>query len=213
MCFDSPAPVNLMLEVDFFAKAWIGEKLVIGNGFPTAYNLVFGWILIEPIQRAEIPETASYMLASVDNSIESLMEKFWKFEELKETLFQFTDDGKWEAKFRTEVIVDEIGRYIVSLPFCLSELPSFKDMHQIATRRFADLKRKLEQNKTLGSAYDRFMAEYESLGHMTVSKVSDRYVIPHYAIGRTTVNQVKWGLYSMLQHVVRPISYLIPVYM
>lgn len=55
-------------------------------------------------------------------------------------------------------------------------------MHQVAARRFVQFERKLEQNDALGSANRRFMVEYESLGHMTVSNVPGRYIIPHHAI-------------------------------
>lgn len=183
--FDSPAPVDLLLGADVFSRVWIGKKCIVSKDLPTAYSSVFGWILIGPIQQAELPAAARCMIASVDTSIEALMEKFWKIEEPEEAPLQFTDEGKCEAQFSAEVVIDETGRYSVPLPFRQAQPPSFGDMHKIAARRFVHLERKLEQDEILGAAYRQFMAEYETLGHMTISKIPGQYIIPHHAIWKS----------------------------
>jgi len=64
-------------------------------------------------------------------------------------------------------------------------------MYQVAARRFGHLERRLEQDEALGTAYRQFMAEYETLGHMSVSKVPGKYVIPHHAIWKKNGDQSK----------------------
>lgn len=180
--FDTPAPVELLLGADVFPQVWFGEQCSLGCGVPTAYSSVFGWVLIGPVSQ-EVSSNAHCLLATLNPSIESLMERFWEVEEPDQALPQFTDEGCCEAKFKAESIIDETGRYSVPLPFRQDvPLPTFNGMRRIAAKRFEHLERKLEQNEKLGVAYREFMAEYEALGHMTIAQSSGRYVIPHHAV-------------------------------
>lgn len=190
--FDTPGPVELLLGADVFPQVWFGERKFIGRGLPVAYRTVFGWLLMGPIQQLAKRVQVRCMLATISPSIESLMEGFWKMEEPEEAPLQFTDEGRCEAKFRAEAKVDTTGRYSVPLPFQQDDSPpEFEGMLRIAGRRFELLERKLERDSELGDAYRKFMAEYESLGHMTVAQEPARYVIPHHAVWKRNGNQGK----------------------
>jgi len=189
--FDSPAPVELLLGADVFPQVWIGEQRPLGHGLPSAYSSVFGWVLIGPVSQAE-NSNAHCMLVTLSDSMESLMERFWKVEEPEEAPLQFTDEGYCEERFTEESTIDEEGRYSVPLPFRRDQPdPTFKDTHRIAVQRFEYLERKLKQNETLGVAYRSFMKEYEILGHMTVAEKPGQYIIPHHAVWKQEIGKSK----------------------
>jgi len=189
--FDTPAPVELLLGADVFPQVWVGEQRSLGHGLPSAYSSVFGWVLIGPVLQ-NVSSSAHCMLATLHPSIESLMERFWDVEEPEEAPLQFTDEGCCEAKFKAETIIDESGRYSVPLPFRQDRLhPTFDGMIRIATKRFEHLERKLNQEEELGTAYRKFMAEYEALGHMSIAQKPGLYIIPHHAVWKQGNDQAK----------------------
>jgi len=102
--FDTPAPVELLLGADFFPQVWIGEQRSLGQGLPSAYSSVFGWVLIGPVLQ-NVSSNAHCMLATVNPSIELLMERFWVVEEPEEAPLQFTDEGCCDARFKAETSV------------------------------------------------------------------------------------------------------------
>lgn len=61
----------------------------------------------------------------------------------------------------------------------------------MALRRFGALERKLAANPLLKVLYDKFMAEYISLGHMSVATSPGAYIIPHHAIYRPEIDAQK----------------------
>uniref|UniRef100_A0A2S2PC00 Uncharacterized protein n=1 Tax=Schizaphis graminum TaxID=13262 RepID=A0A2S2PC00_SCHGA len=189
--FDTPAPVDLLLGADVFPQVWAGEQCSLGRGLPTAYSSTFGWVLIGPVSQ-DVSSNAHCLLATLNPSIESLMERFWEVEEPEEAPAQFTDQGCCEAKFKAETTIDETGRYSVPLPFRQGmPLPTFDGMKRIAIKRFEHLERKLTQDEKLGAAYREFMAEYEVLGHMTVAQNPGLYVIPHHAVWKQGISHSK----------------------
>jgi len=184
--FDTPAPVELLLGADVFPQVWIGEQRSLGQGLPSAYNSVFGWVLIGPVLQ-NVSSNAHCMLAVP--SIESLMERFWDVEEAP---LQFTDEGCCEARLKAETIIDERGRYSAPLPFRQDQLhPTFEGMLGRNLKRFEHLERKLRHDEELGIAYRKFMAEYETLGHMSIAQNPGLYIILHHAVWKQGNGQTK----------------------
>lgn len=81
---------------------------------------------------------------------------------------------------------NDAQRFVVTLPINekLSNLGNFR---QIATKRFYNLERKLQQNGKLREQYKQFMAEYMKLKHMSLIKwnpqqTDTEYYLPHHAV-------------------------------
>ncbi|XP_073820643.1 uncharacterized protein [Musca autumnalis] len=76
-----------------------------------------------------------------------------------------------EAFFKENCSRGSDGRYKVALPFKPKILdnspPKFCHTHYCALKRLKQVKSKFVNNSTYASKYRKFMAEYESLGHMT----------------------------------------------
>ncbi|XP_060855050.1 uncharacterized protein LOC132932698 [Metopolophium dirhodum] len=166
-----------------------GRKVSIDSTLPTAFSSVFGWILIGPV-----PDRANCyyqsLPVSMTASIEGIMERFWHVEEPEDAPVTFTEEGCCEQIFRDEATRLTSGRFAVPLPF-RAPAETFVGSHEVATRRFDAIERKLSASPVLKSLYVNFMSEYIALGHMSVATSPGRYIIPHHAVYRPEVDPHK----------------------
>ncbi|KAF0736570.1 Integrase catalytic domain-containing protein, partial [Aphis craccivora] len=191
--FDSPAPVELLLGADIFAQVLRNGRNDLGIGLPTAFETIFGWILLGPVSPniATVPPQ-TVMTSLLVTSVESLVERFWEVEEPDEIPSSFTEEGKCEEIFSRETYRDWSGRFVVPLPFRVPPTPhTFNGSRKLALTRFEHLERKLVRDDSLYSVYKQFMADYESLGHMSVSKSPGTYFLPHHAVHKMEGDNVK----------------------
>ncbi|XP_044574061.1 uncharacterized protein LOC123258254 [Drosophila ananassae] len=99
------------------------------------------------------------------------------------------EDEEVEKHFLATHTRDEQGKYIVELPFKVSET-QFADTLQGALQRFKSVERRLAQNQQLRNDYVKFMREYQELGHMReispseIPKGSNFYLPHHPVLGR-----------------------------
>jgi len=169
--FDSPPPVELLLGADVFPQVLRSKRQDLGPGLPTAFDTIFGWILLDPIDQCYFSaQPQSLVVSLLTTSIEAVMERFWQVEEPDEVPSSFTEEGKCEEIFSEETYRDSSGRFVVPLPFRIPTSPSmFKGSRQLALSRFERLEKKLSKDKKLYDAYKQFMQEYEDMGHMLLA--------------------------------------------
>lgn len=104
--------------------------------------------------------------------------KFWELEECGKSVLQH---------FKENTIRDKNGRFVVTIPL-KDSLQKLGDSRQQAEKRFIGLERKLSRNAEFKREYDKFINEYEQLGHM--KRVSDFdsndicYYMPHHGVWR-----------------------------
>jgi len=190
--FDSPAPIELLLGADVFPQVLRHKRQSLGPGLPTAFDTIFGWIILGPIdQQFFSAPPQSFVTSSFTTSIESMMERFWQVEEPDEAPSSFTDEGKCEDIFARESYRDDCGRFVVPLPFRVSPPSTFQGCRQMAVSRFERLERKLAQDQPLYLAYKQFMLEYETLGHMSLAQSPGAYFIPHHAVHKMVGEEIK----------------------
>ncbi|XP_008179923.1 uncharacterized protein LOC103308408 [Acyrthosiphon pisum] len=191
--FDSPAPVELLLGADVFPQVIRSRRHDLGVGLPTAFDTIFGWFLLGPVDPS-LPAAPqqTMMISLLTTSIESLVERFWKIEEPDEAPQSFTEEGRCEEIFAQETYRDSSGRFVVPLPFRTPPTSFvFHGSRQLALVRFERLERKLIRDKPLYLAYQQFMADYESLGHMSPAKSPGSYFIPHHAVHKMEGDNMK----------------------
>jgi len=122
-----------------------------------------------------------------NQTLSEQVERFWKQETIPEACQYTKEDVECETKFIETTERDEIGRFIVRLPVCMSvKLGDSKDS---AYRRFIALERRLSKDPTLRASYVDFMQEYEQQGHMSAvtnenALESESYYLPHQAVVR-----------------------------
>lgn len=120
------------------------------------------------------------------------MDKFWRVEEPEAAPIDFTCDGQCEVMFREKCLRDDFGQYVVSLLFRQPVADTiFAGSRTVALKRFESLERKLASDSRLRGQYSNFMAEYASLGHMSLAKTTGSYFITHHAVFKAADAEAK----------------------
>lgn len=180
--FHIASPIDVLLGADLFAHILDGRKVTVAADLPTAFSSIFGWILIGSVLQNDVERQVA-LPVSLTVSIESLMEKFWATEEPATPPPSFTEDGRCEEAFVSQHNRLPSGRFIVPLPTRVtSSSLSFPGSRERAIKRFENLERRLSTDSKLRELYSNFMAEYLTLGHMSVAKSPGTYFIPHHAV-------------------------------
>lgn len=115
--FHIESPVDLLLGADLFPMIMTSRKLVLEKNLPTAFNSIFGWILIGPVFQSAVDWSFSPPV-SLTASMESLIEKLCSIEEPIAAPLSFTVNDLCEEVFKDEHIQLSSGRTSVTLPIC-----------------------------------------------------------------------------------------------
>lgn len=200
--FSSNRKIDMILGSEIFF-----ELLCIGQIKPAGtraiwQKTVFGWILSGRVQGEQInpkPTCMSTMVSS-DNSIQNQVQKFWELEEViepKERRKYNAEESKCETHFLKTCSREPNGRFTLKLPF-RDNIQQLGESCFMATKRFYQMERKLNDNSELKLEYVRFMREYQNLGHMTLSndknihsKEHPQVFLPHHPIIRTESSTTK----------------------
>ncbi|XP_076638813.1 uncharacterized protein LOC143350677 [Colletes latitarsis] len=181
--------IEVLIGADLYAQ-------VIRSGFrriapegPIAQETAFGWILSGPINAASKARCHVRTLhCNVLESLDYAIRRFWEIEEIPSTSVLTKAEEECETHFQKTVARDATGRFIVRLPFNHPKPEeALGDSLHIALSALTRMRRKLDKDQTLAREYEEFLAEYESLEHMTRIEPSEksRLYIPHRAVIRT----------------------------
>ncbi|XP_067620077.1 uncharacterized protein [Eurosta solidaginis] len=185
--FYKPQKIDVLISSEVFFDILRGEKVTLGNGLPFLVNTSLGWVVGGQCEQPITQPLTCNVVREVE-SVESLLRKFWEVEEITSLPPQLSEEEKaCEEHFQSNIFVHSDGRLQVRLPF--KESPAaLGNSIDGARKRFFALERRLYLNPRLHQSYCEFMAEYQTLGHMTA--VSDtqldslHYVIPHHCVLR-----------------------------
>ncbi|XP_043264236.1 uncharacterized protein LOC122404367 [Colletes gigas] len=187
--------IEILIGADLYAQ-------VIRSGFrrganegPIAQETAFGWVISGPIHaEGDGRNTVRTLHCTVLESLDYAIRRFWETEEIPTTSVRSKAEEECEALFRRTVERDKTGRFIVRLPLNHPRPDeALGYSFHIALSALARMRRKLEADTTLDREYSEFLAEYESLGHMTRLEPIDqnRLYIPHRAVVRTEIATTK----------------------
>jgi len=184
------------------------ELLCIGQIKPAGtraiwQKTVFGWVLSGRVQSDQSNPQTSCMttMVSSDNSIQNEVQKFWELEEvveLQERRKYSIEECKCETHFLKKCSKEADGRFTLKLPFRNNMQQLLGESRSMATKRFHQMERKLNENPELKLEYVRFMREYQNLGHMTLSTNTNiqstehpQVFLPHHPIIRNESSTTK----------------------
>lgn len=120
------------------------------------------------------------------NKIENSIDKLWILDEFKQNNKLLTDqEAECEQMFIDNTVRDDIGRFVVKLPF-KNSINLLGHSKEGAVKRFFNLERKLAKNVIVKEMYHDFLKEYEELGHMSACENFDDndYYFPHHHVVR-----------------------------
>lgn len=191
--FDQPAPIEMILGVEFWAKIMLPPFYKHDRG-AIVQQSQFGYLVLGRFERkTESSVFNSVFVADVEDALRPLaqlndtLRKFWEIEEIKEIhLHRTPEESAAEEIFLSTHKRDANGRYVVQMPIRKNGLP-LGDSRKTALRRFFQLERRLERNPELREKYIAFMREYQRLGHMRMlpsghAEKGPVYHIPHHAV-------------------------------
>lgn len=179
--FFEPSPIELLIGNDLYPLIIDTNPHSLIKGNPCAQRTTFGWIITGRIS-PQIEHSATSSLLSVAPSLDSLICKFWEIEEVtNHPRIPNPDDILVEEHFVATHRRDTSGRYVVELPFKILA-PPLTNNRDMAMKCFLNLESRLNKNPKVKLEYDKFLAEYLSLGHMELAKVPSNYILPHHCV-------------------------------
>lgn len=184
--FDVPGPIDLLFGADVFAESLLNERIKGNSNQPTAFNSVFGWLLLGKT-RLDCT-TLVHTSLDIDNQLNSLVQQFWQLDFIPKPSLLSPDELRCEQNFVSTHLRDASGRYIVRLPFQNDSEPIFEGSRDVALRRFYSVERRLSRDPNLRAQYVDFMSDYIDAGHMSLVPADElgtgKYYIPHHCVLR-----------------------------
>ncbi|GFV84541.1 integrase catalytic domain-containing protein [Trichonephila clavipes] len=127
------------------------------------------------------------------DNLELSIKKFWEIENVEIDSVKTSELDICEDHFENTHSRDDQGRYTVAMP--LKEDPScLGESRQTATQRLNSLWKRLSGDKEYLSLYEKFLQEYEDLGHMREIKAGGSGVLfymPHHGVYRPEKSTTK----------------------
>lgn len=194
--WNQSAPIDILVGGDLYHHIYDGRKFILHANWPVALSSIFGWVLTgkyEP-SAAQNQRTVTTLLSINAAPIEQTLKKFWEIEEPPHKSIKNPEDIRAEEIFKREHTRDDTGRYLVPLP--LKDNPeTLGHSYEIARNRLLGLEKRFKNDPTLKTEYQKFMKEYQDLGHMTLvapdAARKGRYYIPHFGIWRLASKSTK----------------------
>ncbi|XP_044570437.1 uncharacterized protein LOC123257066 [Drosophila ananassae] len=183
--FSTNAPIDILLGSEHVWSVITGRKIYDDKGKLIAISSIFGWVITSLLSSRACSATA--LTTTID--IDAYLRRFWELESIQRKAEVQPEDEEVEKHFLATHTRDEQGKYIVELPFKVSET-QFADTLQGALQRFKSVERRLAQNQQLRNDYVKFMREYQELGHMReispteIPKGRNFYLPHHPVLGR-----------------------------
>ncbi|GFW70283.1 integrase catalytic domain-containing protein [Trichonephila clavipes] len=127
------------------------------------------------------------------DNLEHSIKKFWEIENVEIDSVKTSELDICENHFKSTHSRDDQGRYTVAMP--LKEDPScLGESRQTAIQRLNSLWKRLSRDKEYLSLYEKFLQEYEDLGHMREIKADGSEVsfyMPHHGVYRPEKSTTK----------------------
>lgn len=183
--FGKPGPVDFLLGADLFGRILTG-RCIDREGYPSALQTIFGWVIIGPIGSPSTLQDRSVSLIATyqqpDDPLNKTLEKFWEVEAVPEASKVDPDNVIAEDHFRSTHSRDSSGRYIVRLPFKDPVPPNLGSSYKTALTRFMKLEHRLNKIPSLKENYSKIIKEYLELGYVSQASSPGKYYLPHHCV-------------------------------
>ncbi|XP_029178110.1 uncharacterized protein LOC114945917 [Nylanderia fulva] len=124
---------------------------------------------------------AAVLNCVLGQDVDSLLQQFWIDEEISSPTPLTDEEENCERHFVRTHYRHSDGRYVVRLPFKSTPPIKIEESLFIARSLYGRMENRLKNRSDLGSQYNEFLAEYESLGHMTrVDELEQTEHLPVY---------------------------------
>ncbi|XP_067204524.1 uncharacterized protein [Linepithema humile] len=181
--------IDVLIGADIYGLILLNGLRKGTKDAPVAQRTIFGWILFGSCIKDDNMnyKVTTSLQCSITPSVDSLLRSFWEVEELVLPSALSSDDKICEQHFVSTYTRLASGRYVVRLPFKPSCKKDLGESYYLASKSLDRLEHRLSRNVKLSEAYQKFLHEYESLGHMaplTLSEIAMKpnYYLPHHSV-------------------------------
>ncbi|XP_050066248.1 uncharacterized protein LOC114132630 [Aphis gossypii] len=188
--FHHPQGIDLLIGGGSFFDVLGTRKIPLNIGSVTLYESNFGWLVTGELSNQHAPT-----LLSMGQTIE----EEWKvLSTIEDASYGRTSRANKRSQEEQETVQhfkqyttrDEEGRFVVRLPIKqkISELGATLPM---ATARFLNVEKRLQNDENLKKEYIRFMNEYIELGHMVEVlensiQTQNHFYLPHHSVTKAS---------------------------
>lgn len=190
--FDTPGSVDVLLGVDVLGRLLLSDRRVLQPDALVAVETTLGYAIMGPVLPMVMPTESEAVL--VGSALSETMQKFWEIEEPPTARRSDPDEEECELFYQNNTDRLRSGRFITRLPFRANR-PLLGETRKIAETRLMSMERRMGRDPVFRQKYVEFMREYESLGHMSVSRVDwrsgDHCFLPHHAVLKTPTGKIR----------------------
>ncbi|KAJ8973698.1 hypothetical protein NQ317_000750 [Molorchus minor] len=107
--YHTPGPIDMLIGAEIFSDILKSGRIQGGMGEPTAFETVFGWVLLGKIQdtsTVSFPNSIVTCCTSTNFSLEAALTRFWELESVANRTHLSPDDEKCENLFIQNVSRD-----------------------------------------------------------------------------------------------------------
>ncbi|XP_029179167.1 uncharacterized protein LOC114946687 [Nylanderia fulva] len=189
--------IEVLIGADLYGSLLLGPIQRGPPGSPTAQLTSLGWIVSGPAKSLDLVslQEATVMSCVAAPSLDELIQKFWETEEIPSKIIYSPEEELCETHFSQTHSRNADGRYIIRLPFRNNQPPVLGDSYNLAQRLYSKTERRLLRNSDLAAEYNKFLAEYEVLGHMEQVRDSTSrrrpVYLPHHPVIRESSSTTK----------------------
>ncbi|GFX24719.1 integrase catalytic domain-containing protein [Trichonephila clavipes] len=181
----------MLLSAEVFYELMLPGQFKTEGSNVIFQNTVFGFIVSGSTSDAKGIEHCGFIQAA--DNLEHSIKKFWEIESVEIDSVKTSELDICEDHFKSTHSRDDKGRYTVAMP--LKEDPScLGESRQTAIQRLNSLWKRLSRVKEYLSLYEKFLQEYEDLGHMREIKADGSgvsFYMPHHGVYRPEKSTTK----------------------
>ncbi|GFX62759.1 integrase catalytic domain-containing protein [Trichonephila clavipes] len=190
--FNIPERVQMLLGAEVFYELMLPGQFKTEGSNVIFQNTVFGFIVSGSTSSDAQGKEHCGFIQAADN-LEHSIKKFWEIENVEIDSVKTSELDIREDHFKNTHLRDDQERYTVAMP--LKEDPScLGESRQTAIQRLNSLWKRLRRDKEYLSLYEKFLQEYEDLGHMREIKVDGSgvsFYMPHHGVYRPEKSTTK----------------------
>lgn len=178
------APIDLLLGAQVYASVIATNDLPnkVINAELFAQYTKLGYALIGSVLSQDKAATS---LFSVDPRMDELhadVKRMWELEQLPKTLCELQpQEDIAEEVYVTSTQRDDVGRYVVRLPFRSDALPLERNAYS-AMRAYLKNEERLVKYPEIAKLYNQFFTDYVVSGMMVPTHEKVDYLLPHHAV-------------------------------
>lgn len=177
--FDTTGPIDILLGADVYPFI-IKDGIFKPKKGIIIQNTELGWV----ISGKENADNNLLVTRSMVSTIEEIndLTRFWEIEEVPSERKLTRDNVVCEELYRTTTTRNNC-RYTVRLPL-KNTSDQLGESRKVAMARLLQVEKRFKKDQLFKEEYQKFMREYEELGHMvrSPSNESNSYYIPHHAV-------------------------------